>query len=97
MVFELIDTYRKLRTSTAKGFTFIEVLIAIVILSGGLLAIGSLSGGVIRGNNLSRQMTVATILSQDKMEDTRRLGYSNMPSTDTTTTEDYNSITDYPT
>ena len=96
MAIEFKDTCRKLRIDAVKGFTFIEVLIAIVILSVGLLAIGALSGGVIRGNNLSRQLTVATILAQDKMEDIRRLGYSNTPSTDTTTTEDYGSITDYP-
>ncbi|MBW2710067.1 MAG: prepilin-type N-terminal cleavage/methylation domain-containing protein [Deltaproteobacteria bacterium] len=58
------------------GFTLIEVLIAIVILSVGLLGMASLNVGIIKGNKLSGDLTTATTLAQDKMEDIRRQGYA---------------------
>lgn len=58
------------------GFTLIEVLVAIVILSVGLLGMASLTVGIIHGNKFSNEMTTATTLGQDKMEDVRNLGYS---------------------
>jgi type IV pilus assembly protein PilV len=54
------------------GFTLIEVLIAIVILSVGLLGMASLTVGIIKGNSFSGDLTTATTLAQDKMEDLRR-------------------------
>lgn len=77
------------------GFTLIEVLVAIVILSVGLLGMASLTIGIINGNKLSNDLTMATTLAQDRMEDIRRLGYSGTSATTTTTTENYNSITGY--
>ena len=63
-----------------KGFTLIEVLIAIVILSIGLLGMASLTVGIIKGNKFSNNLTTATTLGQDKMEDMRRTGYSSVAS-----------------
>jgi hypothetical protein len=54
-----------------------------------------LTAGVMRGNAFSNRITTAVMLAQEKMEDTRRLGYSGMPSGDTTATEDYESIANY--
>ncbi len=62
------------------GFTLIEVLIAIVILSVGLLGMASLTVGIINGNRFSNDLTTATTLAQDKMEDIRRVGYANAAS-----------------
>ena len=78
-----------------KGFTLIEVLVAMVILSIGLLGTAALITGIINGNKVSNRITTATVLAQDKMEEIKRIGYSGMPTSDTTTTEPYNSITNY--
>ncbi len=58
------------------GFTLLEVLVAIVILSIGLLGMASLTIGIIQGNKLSNDLTTATTLAQDKMEEKRLEGYS---------------------
>ena len=79
------------------GFTLVEVLIAILILTVGLLGMASLTVAIIKGNKLSADLTTATTLAQDKMEDLRRLGYSGTPATDDTNTEAYGSISGYAT
>ncbi|MCP4579691.1 MAG: prepilin-type N-terminal cleavage/methylation domain-containing protein [Deltaproteobacteria bacterium] len=89
------EQHRYNKKDKGNGFTLIEVLISIVILSVGLLGMASLTVGIINGNKFSNDLTTATILAQNKMEDIRRLGYSGTPTTTTTTTENYNSITDY--
>jgi Tfp pilus assembly protein PilV len=53
-------------------------LIAIVILSVGLLGMAALTVGIINGNKFSSELTTATTLAQDKMEDIRRQGYSHV-------------------
>ena len=63
-----------------KGFTLIEVLIAILILSVGLLGMASLTVAIINGNKFSNNLSTATTLAQDKMEDIRRVGYANAAS-----------------
>ena len=60
-----------------KGFTLIEVLVAMVILSVGLLGTAALITGIINSNKLSNRITNATTLAQDKMEEIKRDGYSN--------------------
>jgi type IV pilus assembly protein PilV len=85
---------RRLRDNNS-GFTLMEVLIAMVILTVGLLGMAALTTGIINSNKLSNRISTATVLAQDKMEDIKRIGYSGMPTSDTTTTEDYNSITNY--
>jgi type IV pilus assembly protein PilV len=59
------------------GFTLIELMIAIVILSVGLLGMATLTGSIVQKNKLSNDLTAATTLAQDKLEDVRADGYAN--------------------
>ena len=52
-----------------KGFTLMEVLIAIVVLSVALLALAGLQIVSIRGNSFGNRMTEALTLAKDKMEE----------------------------
>ena len=79
-------------TRNNNGFTLMEVLVAMVILTVGLLGMAALITGIINSNKLSNRISTATVLAQDKMEG---LSYSGTPTSDTTTTEPYNSITNY--
>ena len=67
---------RKLHDNNS-GFSLIEILVAMVILSVGLLGTAALITGIIKGNKLSNRISTATTCAQDKMEDIKRLGYSN--------------------
>jgi prepilin-type N-terminal cleavage/methylation domain-containing protein len=78
-----------------QGFTLLEVLFTIVILSVGLLGMAALTTGIINGNKLSNAQTGATTLSQDKIADMGRLGYAGTSATTATVLENYNSITGY--
>lgn len=57
------------------GFTLIEILIAIVILSVALLSIASTSISVIKGNTVSNNVTEAVALAQDMIEDLRNKNF----------------------
>ena len=58
------------------GFTLIEIFIAIVLLTVGLLGTAALTTGVVRGNAASRNMTTATAIAQSCLEENRRVGYT---------------------
>lgn len=59
-----------------EGFTLIELMIAIVILSVGLLGMATLTGSIVQKNKFSNDLTAATTLAQDKLEDVRANGYA---------------------
>ena len=52
-----------------KGFTLLEVLIAICLLAIGMMALATLQSRGIRGNDLGNRTTQALALAQDKLED----------------------------
>jgi prepilin-type N-terminal cleavage/methylation domain-containing protein len=58
------------------GFTFIEVLQAMVIASIGLLALSSLTMATISANAKARRITTAATFGEAKMEDLRRTPYA---------------------
>jgi prepilin-type N-terminal cleavage/methylation domain-containing protein len=51
-----------------RGFTLIEILIAIFILSVVLLSLSSMVYSIMRSNSLSKETSTATTLMQDQME-----------------------------
>jgi type IV pilus modification protein PilV len=62
--------------SDEKGFTLIEVLVAMVVLATGLLGVAGLTIGIIKGNLYSRNVTSATIVAEQMIENVHRVGYS---------------------
>ena len=50
------------------GFTLLEIIVAISILTFGLLAVASMQSAAIRGNQLSYRVTEGSTLAQDRVE-----------------------------
>ena len=85
---------RKKMLKNDTGFTLLEVLVAAVILSIGLMGTAGFLTKVIRSDKLSNEMGTATVLAQAKMEELFQAGYlDTVDDVGTTTTENYNSIT----
>jgi len=76
------------------GFSLLEVLIAITILSFALLSLAAMATTVIRGNSYSHKVSTATTLTQDKIEAIKNVNYSSIASQ--AGTEGYGTITRYP-
>ena len=77
------------------GFTLIEVLVAISILTIGLLGVASMQASGIRGNYVSDSTTTSLCLAEDKMEDLmgRAFDDPSLDLVDTTVGNPLNSIT----
>ena len=63
----------------SRGFTLLEIIIAIFILVVGLLGVVTVTYMVIHGNSFSKTMTTATTLAKDKMEELKNMNYSSLP------------------
>ncbi|MBI5187205.1 MAG: prepilin-type N-terminal cleavage/methylation domain-containing protein [Nitrospinae bacterium] len=59
------------------GFTMVEMLMAMVILSIALIGLAKISTSVIRTNSFSESYTIATALAQDKLEEIMNLNFFN--------------------
>ncbi len=70
--------YKKLKED--RGFTLLEVIIAISILTFGILAVGAMQGAALRGNNFAYGRTSASTLAQDALEELMAQPYANMVS-----------------
>lgn len=76
--------------SGADGFSLIEMMVAILILSVGILSLMAMQISTIRTNSLARHLTEGTTLSADQFEEMMTMGYGNAalaPSTTTTSTD----------
>ena len=79
------DTMMELPTLTgggcrthADGFTLIEVLIAMVILSVSLLALAGLMVTTTKSNSYGNHLTEASIFARDKLEELRAIRWENI-------------------
>ncbi len=67
--------FPEIKTQTTKplknedGFTIIEVLMAVIILSLGMMAYGVTSGSIMTRNTHSTQESISITLAQDKIEE----------------------------
>jgi type IV pilus modification protein PilV len=68
-----------------EGWTLIEVLVAIVILTVGLLAVGTMQISAIKGNFMSGNTSIALTLASEKMEDLFNRDYNDAVLGDTAT------------
>ena len=64
----IINRARNPRRARQEGFTLIEILVAVVILSVGLLGMAAMTIIIIRGNRMAVRQTNATNLAQQLME-----------------------------
>jgi type IV pilus assembly protein PilV len=63
-----------------EAFTLIEVMIALVVLSIGLLALAGLQVSAIKGNNFSKRMTIAVSIADERIEQIKSTPYDNIQS-----------------
>jgi prepilin-type N-terminal cleavage/methylation domain-containing protein len=68
----------KLALIPADGFTLIEVMIALVVMSIGLTALAAVQISAIRGNDFSKRMTTAISIAEAKMEQIKSNSYANI-------------------
>ena len=60
------------------GFTLIESMLTLAIMSMGLLALSGLQITVLRGNALARSMTTAVSLAEQRIEQLKNTSYANI-------------------
>jgi prepilin-type N-terminal cleavage/methylation domain-containing protein len=64
--------------SFEEGFTLLEIMIALVILSIALVALAGLQVSAIKGNAFSKRMTTAVSIGNEKMEQLKNSSYANI-------------------
>ena len=73
---ELSTIHTKARIYEKNGFTLIEVLIALVILSVGILGVAKMQLSAIKGNAIARKHTQLIIAAQNQIELIMQMQYS---------------------
>jgi type IV pilus assembly protein PilV len=68
----------KLSLLPTDGFTLIEVMIALVVMSIGLTALAAVQISAIRGNAFSKRMTTAVSIADAKMEQIKNGSYASI-------------------
>jgi prepilin-type N-terminal cleavage/methylation domain-containing protein len=61
-----------------RGFTLLEVMIALIVAAIGFLGIAGMITTSIRGNDFSARLTEATNLAQDKIEEMKNVDYRDL-------------------
>ena len=79
------------------GFTLVEVLMALTIISIGLLGTAVLTMTIMQSNKSSSEVTIASTLAHDKLEEIRNEGFSTAPAVgDPDQDSGYGTISGYP-
>ncbi len=65
-----------MKINNEKGFSLIEILIAIAVFAIGILAVGKMQITAIKGNYFANDLTEATTLAQDRIEKLISLSYT---------------------
>ncbi len=76
-----IEPWQILTPQSQCGFTFIELLIAMLILTIGIVGTTALTTGIHRGNFFSKNITSATAIAETQLEAVQREGYANATTT----------------
>ena len=66
----------KFNINNEKGFSLIEILIAVTVFAIGILAVGKMQITAIKGNSFASVLSDATTLAQDRMEELMGLSYA---------------------
>jgi general secretion pathway protein I len=77
------------RVRRGGGFTLLEVMVALVVLAGSLMAVADLSGNALRNYVYARDLSVATLLARGKMAEMEEK-YEDVGFTDFDQSEDGN-------
>jgi len=77
------------------GFTLVEVMIAVMVLAIAFLAMYQMQAMAVRGNETANQVTIATVLAQDKMEEIRNTNYDDVTNLNFPT-ENYGMVPNFP-
>jgi type IV pilus assembly protein PilV len=70
----------KLPIRLDEGFTLIEIMIALVILSIGLMALAGMQVSAIKGNAFSKRMTTAVSMAGQTIEQLKNIPFNNIQS-----------------
>jgi len=69
---------RKFIQKNERGFTLVEVMIALGILSFGVLAVASMQSSALLGTSRSNSVTIATNIATDRMERLMAIPFANL-------------------
>jgi type IV pilus assembly protein PilV len=70
--------------NSEEAFTLIEIMIALVVLSVGLVALAGLQISAIKGNAFSKRMTTAVTIANARLEEIKNTAYANIQSESST-------------
>ena len=79
-----------------KGFTLLEIIMAVSILSIGILAVASMQGAALKGDSFAQSRTEGSTYGQDMLEELLTIPFDNarlnVGSTETATDGDYTTV-----